>query len=58
MTKNELKEVQYFLENLDDPNPNEFLDSMGVIEAITTWLRNMHKEQGPKKLGVEFNEKL
>lgn len=58
MTKNELKEVQYFLENLDNPNPSEFLDSMGVIEAITTWLRNIHKEQGSKKLGVEFNKNL
>ena len=57
MTKGELEEVQEFLEAFED-NGDEYIDDMGVIEGILTWLRNKYREQAPKKLGDEFNKEL
>lgn len=55
MTKNELKEIQFFLENLNI-NSDYFIDDMGVFESMINWVREKYKEQGPKKLGKEYKE--
>ena len=52
MTKNELREIQYFLGVLADPN--SLTDDMGVFEGMLSWIRQMYREQGPKKLGKEY----
>ena len=57
MTKGELEEVQEFLESFED-NGDGYIDDMGVIEGILTWLRKKYREQAPKKLGNEFNKEL
>lgn len=57
MTKSELEEIQAFLEAFED-NGDEYIDDMGVIESILTWLRKKYREQAPKKLGNEFNKEL
>ncbi len=55
MTKNELKEIQYFLENLNI-NSDHFIDDMGVFESMLDWVKKKYREQGPKKLGEEYKE--
>lgn len=55
MTKNELKEIQYFLENLNI-NSDYFIDDMGVFESMLDWAKEKYREQGPKKLGKEYKE--
>lgn len=57
MTKSELEEIQEFLEAFED-NCDKYIDDMGVIEGILTWLRKKYREQAPKKLGNEFNKEL
>lgn len=55
MTKNELKEIQFFLENLNTES-DHFIDDMGVFEGILYWIKEKYREQGPKKLGEEYKE--
>ena len=55
MTKNELKEIQFFLENLGTDSVH-FIDDMGVFESMLDWVREKYKEQGPKKLGKDYKE--
>lgn len=55
MTKNELKEIQYFLENLNI-NSDHFIDDMGVFESMLDWAKKKYREQGPNKLGKEYKE--
>ena len=57
MTKGELEEIQGFLESFED-NGNQYIDDMGVFEAILTWLRQKYRQQAPKKLGNAFNKEL
>ena len=57
MTKNELKEIQFFLENLDTES-DYFIDDMGVFEGILDWIKEKYREQGPNKLGDEFRNDL
>lgn len=56
MTKNELREIQYFLENLDNSNSTHFIDDMGVFEGMLSWIKEKYREQGPNKLGEEYKE--
>ena len=56
MTKNELREIQFFLENLDNPNSTYFIDDIGVFEGMLSWIKEKYREQGPSKLGDEYKE--
>ena len=55
MTKSELKEIQFFLENLNIDS-DYFIDDMGVFEGILDWIKEKYREQGPKKLGEDYKE--
>lgn len=55
MTKNELREIKFFLENLDTRS-DYFIDDIGVLEGMLNWAKEKYKEQGPKKLGKEYKD--
>lgn len=55
MTKNELRELQFFLKSAGTDSVH-FIDDIGVFEGIMSWAKEKYREQGPNKLGKEYIE--